>query len=58
MTREEPAEHFLTVAECSIYRPAPVQRDYMALGVGAVPGMGAVGGGVLYCRMGGNQEGR
>lgn len=58
MTLEEPAEHFLTVAECGIYRPAPVQRDPVALGVGVVPGMGAVDGGVFYHRMGGNQEGR
>ena len=57
MTLEEPAEHFLTVAECSIYRPAPVQRDFVALGVGAVPCMGAVGGGFLYRRLGGDQEG-
>lgn len=57
MTREEPAMHFLTVAECSIYRSAPVQRDYMALGVGAVPGMGAVGRSFLYCSLAANSEG-
>lgn len=58
MTREGRKGHLFADAGNIVHRSAPVQRDYMALGVGAVPYMGAVGCDFLYCCMGGNQKGR
>lgn len=57
MTREEREKYFHADAGGSVYRSAAVQGDPVAVGVGAVPGMGAVGNSVFCRRMGSNQEG-